>query len=650
VVGVLIRMKLVLLRNSMTGVRAALMVIGGLSGLILATGTLLLSIVLSARSSALMDILALIYTVWLLGWIVGPILVGGQSGLRPDHFTLLPIPRLRLALGLLGTAFIDIGTGVTLLAFASLVVFAARLGMGPTFVAVPAVALQLLFVLFLARVVVTLFRRTMQSRIGGAIAGIVLAAILFVLQGQWVVIVAISESGVLGKGLPSSMSTLVRALPSSWGLVAVQAAAQANWLLAVTTLVGLVAVVALLFVGWSHLLALPGAARAIVRGSSGNAAQESLGLRQKAFSGRTMGVLVKEVRTWWRDPSRTMKIVLPLSWALIWCVLPLTFGAKLQLPFAAPALALMALASSANLYGDEGTALWLTLVTPRAARHDVRGRQWAWLVIFAPLTITVAVLFTALSGQNRAWPWILALVPALLGGGAGLLLLISVLALAPGPDPRQGRANPFEQGTSGGQAIYLFFLGLLPALPALAAVLAGTVLKNAVLLWAGTPISIGTGIVLPWWFGRLASRRLETRGPELLSLMRSGKSNEAKAPDTKATGARPTFLSTMPRWKSILFLLCPSLGSIALIPQGLVPLLIKLSGSSSRVWFLALYLPTAWQWPVIVSMLLLGLGILGAMIPLYLSHKKVWQRLQTEKGFIAALRKDTVEQQENELN
>lgn len=182
-VGVLIRMKLVLLRNSMTGVRAALMVIGGLSGLILAAGTLLLSIVLSARSSALMDILALIYTVWLLGWILGPILVGGQSGLRPDHFRLLPIPRLRLALGLLGTALIDIGTGVTLLAFVSLLVFAARLGIGPTFVAVPAVALQLLFVLLLSRVLVSLFRRTMQSRIGGAIAGIVLAAILFVLQG-----------------------------------------------------------------------------------------------------------------------------------------------------------------------------------------------------------------------------------------------------------------------------------------------------------------------------------------------------------------------------------------------------------------------------------------------------------------------------------
>src|SRR5262249_27880134 len=161
--------------------------------------------------------------------------------------------------------------------------------------------------------------------------------------------------------------------------------------------------------------------------------------------------------------------------------------------------------------------------------------------------------------------------------------------------------NPLDQGNSGGQAIYLFFLGLVPALPALAAVLAGTLLKNDALRWAGVPIGIGTGIVLAWGLGRIAYRRLEARGPELLSLMRSGKGTAAKTPDTKAAGARPTFFNTMPQWKFILFLLlCPSLGSMVLIAQGLAPLLIKLFGSPTRVWFLALYLPTGWKWSGIV--------------------------------------------------
>ncbi|HEY6406593.1 MAG TPA: hypothetical protein VIY29_03890, partial [Ktedonobacteraceae bacterium] len=117
-VGVLIHMKLVVLRNSMTGGRAASMIIGGLGGLIFAAITLFLSTSLSTHPSVAIDVLALMYAMWLLGWILGPILVGGQSALRPDHFTLLPIPRFRLAIGLLGTAFIGIGTGVTLLAFA----------------------------------------------------------------------------------------------------------------------------------------------------------------------------------------------------------------------------------------------------------------------------------------------------------------------------------------------------------------------------------------------------------------------------------------------------------------------------------------------------------------------------------------------------
>jgi hypothetical protein len=293
VVGVLIQMKLVVLRNSMTGGRAASMIFGGLGGLVLAAVTLVLSTTLSPHSSVMVDVLALVYAMWLLGWILGPILVGGQSALRPYHFTLLPIPRFRLAIGLLGIDFMGIGTGVTLLAFVSLVVFAFQLGIGPTFVAVPAVVLQLLFVLLLSRVAVSLFSAIMQSRIGGAIAGIVLAAMLVVLQGQWAVIVAINESGVLRTGLPPVISALVRALPSSWGLVAVEAASQSNWLLAVAALVGLVAVIALLLARWSQLLALPRAARAIVRGSRGNAAKVTNRLPQRVFSGGTMGVIIK---------------------------------------------------------------------------------------------------------------------------------------------------------------------------------------------------------------------------------------------------------------------------------------------------------------------------------------------------------------------
>jgi hypothetical protein len=56
--------------------------------------------------------------------------------------------------------------------------------------------------------------------------------------------------------------------------------------------------------------------------------------------------------------------------------------------------------------------------------------------------------------------------------------------------------------------------------------------------------------------------------------------------------------------------LCLTLCCIPLFPQGLVPAVIKLTDGSTRSWFLALYLPDAYQWPVIIGMIALGLGML----------------------------------------
>ena len=105
--------------------------------------------------------------------------------------------------------------------------------------------------------------------------------------------------------------------------------------------------------------------------------------------------------------------------------------------------------------------------------------------------------------------------------------------------------------------------------------------------------------------GRAAQRRLTRRGPELLSLLRTGTGQ----PATPAN--RPSRITSMPRYRRRLPWCSLFTGCIALFPQALVPLLIKLSGGHARVWFLALYLPGAWQWPVITLMFLLGLASLG---------------------------------------
>ena len=75
--------------------------------------------------------------------------------------------------------------------------------------------------------------------------------------------------------------------------------------------------------------------------------------------------------------------------------------------------------------------------------------------------------------------------------------------------------------------------------------------------------------------------------------MSHGKIQEVRETTPGKAVVRPTFLSSMPQWKQfVFFMLCPALGSLIFFAQGLVPLIIRLSGSHTRVWFLALYLPS----------------------------------------------------------
>ena len=62
----------------------------------------------------------------------------------------------------------------------------------------------------------------------------------------------------------------------------------------------------------------------------------------------------------------------------------------------------------------------------------------------------------------------------------------------------------------------------------------------------------------------------------------------------------------MPRWKTALVISLWLTAWCPLFPQGLVAAFFKIFGLDERAWFLALYLPPAWQWPVIVAMILLG--------------------------------------------
>jgi hypothetical protein len=56
---------------------------------------------------------------------------------------------------------------------------------------------------------------------------------------------------------------------------------------------------------------------------------------------------------------------------------------------------------------------------------------------------------------------------------------------------------------------------------------------------------------------------------------------------------------------------CLALCWLPLVPQGLVPAVMKLTETPpTRSWFVALYMPDAYQWPLIAVMVALGLAML----------------------------------------
>ena len=153
----------------------------------------------------------------------------GQPLLRAEQFQLQPVPRRRLALGLLGAAFAGVTAPVTFIAFTALVVFGIRLGMVPALIALPAVVLQLILVVLLSRVTGSLFGALSRSRAGAVVSALLTAVMLVASSSGWIVIAALHP--LVATGFPAGFAAAVRALPSSWAVLAVEASSRSDWLM-----------------------------------------------------------------------------------------------------------------------------------------------------------------------------------------------------------------------------------------------------------------------------------------------------------------------------------------------------------------------------------------------------------------------------------
>ncbi|MBB4914888.1 hypothetical protein [Streptosporangium saharense] len=573
----MIRMRLAVMRNSLRGDNASNLYTGVSLGLVLALATIAVAVLWPVH-------LPVTLAVWLSGWIFGPIFVGGGSeALRPEYFSMLPATPGRIAAALLAGAFAGPAPAVNLVALLSLPVYGWRFGPAGVLVGLAAAVLTLVTMVMISRVVVALIGLFVRSRATAAAVGVVTGTVIALCGNGWAPVAAL--------GGASWSPLFVRVLPSGWGVAAIEA----PWFLALAILAANAAVIALLLAAWSGLLA-----RRVVSAARGGVPPRRGTPRPLPAAGGARIAAAKELRVWGRDLVRVQLLATALSFAVVMPLLLVTIGAWIMVPFTGLIAIVMGAATSANLYGSDGTALWLTLMTPGAERADVRGRQLAWLVVVGPAALALSLAGTLASGLTWAWPWVLGLLPALLGGGAGVVVLLAVTSLVPGTDPHRRGGNPLSTGADETAETSLAWLVLL-AVPATALPAAGAILLNP---WAGVVTGVLTGVLSAWGLGRIAYRRLESHGVELLNLMKYGPAPEPGEPTT----------ADLPTHHRIGVTISYLIAWLPLFPQGLAPLVMKVLGVEERVWFLALYLPPVWQWPTIIFMIAIGLLMYGYAI------------------------------------
>ena len=629
-VGILIRMNLAMQHNS----RSGMIRFWASVGLLLAVGTLVLSLIYKANPALSADLLASVFAAWTLLLALAPVFGRGGDGIRPENLALLPIPPRRLAIGLVGAEIVGIAPAIALVAFAALAVYGFQIGPVAGLVGVLAALLQLLLGVLLARLVYAVMGEAMQTRLGMELAAFQFALFLAVVSVGWFVIqpVAGQLDQILSRGWPPMISTIFRILPSGWGLIAVDAAGRHDWPAALAVLLGLSALIAGLFLLWAAFLRRSTASKpaSISAGSRPATRQATFPFRPPATP--IGAVIAKELHAWTRDPWRAFNLRIAFWTGLLIGVVPLLVGWVDILPFVGIIITVMGGGVSGNLYAVDGSALWQILLTPGAERIDVRGRQWAWLLIFGPVSLAATVLFTLLSGRAWAWPLVLALLLAVLGGTAGLVPLFSVRFLSPGIEPNL-RRNPMDSsGSTLNEIILMPWLALATAIPALVIVGLGFLQDNLAIQWLGLPVGAGTGVLFAWWLGRVAYRQLEASGPEILNLLLKGSAAQAKMGEESLSKRA---WRELPIWKKAIVWFCGGLFWIPLSLQGILPVVIKLSGSEGgpaldRSWFLAFHLPAEFYWPVIIAMM--ALGLLMIFLAVEIPRKNLQELQRREKS------------------
>lgn len=472
-------------------------------------GFLLMSLLRLAEPDVAADLTIIVFTAFLIGWAVVPLLAFGlDDTLDPSRLSLFPLRTRELAVGMFTASATGVWPAVTLVVTTGALVGLAT-GIGGVLLGILAVLLQFALCLVTSRLITTALSSALRTRRGRDVLAV--AAIFMVVLFQLPNLITnrgLGDPAALVRGA----ADVLRWTPSGMAAHAISDGGPVG--LAELAVVALVVVAA----GWFWIKAL---SRALVSPDASTQAasvRRSSGLVDRFLpDGMLAAVVAKELKYIRRDPRFRVGWFVSIVVAGV-LAFSLTGGdSPMSGPGAAIALAsfgaLMLGLQSCNTFGIDGRSIWMNAVafgTERDFRTDLAGRHLANALFAVPL---LAVLSTAIGlfiGEPGAIPFAALAAVGTLGVGLGVGSVTSVIIPYTVPE----RLNAFSGAApgQGGQAFLGSFgamvgIGLL-GLPMVVPLLFG-------LTWVAV-LAPFYGLLVESLGRRLAARVGYARMPELM--------------------------------------------------------------------------------------------------------------------------------------
>ncbi|HEY9244926.1 MAG TPA: hypothetical protein VIP48_23245 [Streptosporangiaceae bacterium] len=515
----LVQLKLRLLINALraSGRAKVSFIVSTSFAVLVALGTFTVLALLRGQSAPVTQTAA-VFTVFAFGWLILPLLAFGLDGtLDPATLALYPLRTRPLAVGLLAASATGAWPVANVIGLLGVTVGLAHGPLGLV-VAVPAVLLQVLFCITLARFVTTSLAGLLRSRRGKDLAAFLVIPIFALYETFAQVVPRLAAEGKITTRTFEGIDRWLRWLPPGLAAHAIQDASDGQAGPALLRLALLAAVIVVLGALWIRSL---GHSLVTVDTSTQSSKVRNAALPFGRF-GASGTVAARFLLYQRREPGAIVR------WCIIGVVMLACSVSTIRTPAYHVGLIISAVLAGgmlslfqANSFGLTGPAFGLeasALSGGRALRAYFTGRNFSLAVIALPLAAVLSAGIATFAGHPGDWFFGIVIDLAAIGAALGLSSLYSAVLAYP-VQKRVGSPVPNAADGYGGQSFAASMGSIFGVALVCAPVIVAAVLTSPVLDMVRIPVLLlgaaAYGAVLAWAGTRLAAVSAAGKLPEL---------------------------------------------------------------------------------------------------------------------------------------